>query len=110
VPQVEQKFKLKFQSEAKAEVKNLRTGKIHVLYMYWLNGSMDLYLGKKKEGGRLLAECDATNLIESKHILKIEPGVDAAMCVIMHVACLLFDQEWLTLSACYIPLWLSVIT
>jgi hypothetical protein len=109
VLQVVQKFKMQFQREAKAEVKDLCTGQSHVLYMYWMNGSMELYLGKKEDGGTLLAECEAKNVLESKHVLKIEPGVDSALCMIMHVACLLFDQEWLVSNNYYIPTWLPVI-
>jgi hypothetical protein len=93
VLQVVKKFKMQVQREAKAAVKDLGTGRSHVLYMYWMHGAMELYLGKKKEGGRLLAECEAKNLLKSKRNLSIKPGMDAAVCVIMHVACLLFDQK-----------------
>jgi hypothetical protein len=93
VLQVVKKIKFLFQSEAKATVKDLRTGQNRVLYMYWMNRSMELYLGKKKEGGTLLAECKAKYWPERKHTLKMKPGMDAAVCVIMHVAWLLFDED-----------------
>lgn len=95
--QVEKKSFKFIGSEAKAEVIDMRTQQRHTIYMYgnWSDFSMKLYLGKKKEGGRLLAEAGrnfgAHEFLsgQQEYVLRIEPGSDAALCVLM---CITYDE------------------
>lgn len=94
--QVQNKLKF-FGSEAKAVVTDKRTGQQHNIYMHgnWLDKDLKIYLGKKKEGGRLIAEANRKLGMQQilfgqeEYILRVEPGFDVAMCVIM---CIAFDE------------------
>ena len=90
--------KLKFiGSKCKATVTDLNTRQQLTLYMYgnWRGKTMELYLGKKKEGGRLLAEASRkfdighVLLDAQSYVLRVQPGVDTALCVLL---CVAFDE------------------
>lgn len=96
--QVTKKLKL-IGHEAKAVVQDLHTKQQHHIYMYgnWLEHNMKLFLGKKKEGGRLLAyasrQITAAELFLDRQTydLTVMPGVDSALCVLL---CIAFDEFW----------------
>lgn len=97
--QVVKKFKFFFGHEAKAVVRDQNTKRQHTVYMYgnWLERSMKLYLGKKNEGGCLLARASRPLtmgdmfLDRQTYNLTVFPGVDSALCVLM---CIAFDEFW----------------
>eukprot|EP00892_Ulva_mutabilis_P010375 jgi/Ulvmu1/770/UM010_0144.1 len=63
----------------------------------WLEHSVKIYLGKKKEGGRLLGYAHRQLnfgelfLDRQTYNLTVLPGSDAALCVIL---CVAFDEFW----------------
>eukprot|EP00892_Ulva_mutabilis_P010397 jgi/Ulvmu1/772/UM010_0146.1 len=92
--------KLKFIGhEAKATVRDQHTQQTHNVYLYgnWLEHSVKIYLGKKKEGGRLLGYAHRQLnfgelfLDRQTYNLTVLPGSDAALCVIL---CVAFDEFW----------------
>lgn len=84
-------------TEAKAVITDRATHKRHILYMYgdWGNSNMQLFLGKKSEGGSLLAKAGRDygwhDFLSGhqEYVLSIEPGVDVALCVLM---CITYDE------------------
>eukprot|EP00892_Ulva_mutabilis_P008074 jgi/Ulvmu1/5639/UM231_0001.1 len=86
--------------EAKASVKDHATQQMLDVYLYgsWHEHSVKMYLGKKKEGGRMLAHSQRKILSVGEmlldrqtYTLTVLPGVDAALCVIL---CIAFDEFW----------------
>ena len=98
--QVEQKLKF-IDSKCKATVTDLNTRQQMTLYMHgnWRSKTMEIYLGKKKEGGRLIAEAGRKFSMKDllldtqEYLLSVQPGVDTALCVVMCVAFDEFNKE-----------------
>ena len=68
-----------------------------MVYMYggFTQFGMQLYLGKRNEGGQLLATAERVLTMgeffggSQTYVLNVQPGVDGAFCVLM---CLAFDE------------------
>lgn len=69
------------------------------MYGDWLNADMTLHVGKKAQGGRLIATASRNfNMRDifansQTYILTVEPGVDVAMCVLLCIAYDEFNNE-----------------
>lgn len=93
-----EKFKF-FGHEAKAVIQDMLTKQQHTIYLHgnWLEYNAKLYLGKKAEGGRLLAYASRRVTMaeifadRQTYDLNIMPGVDVALCVLL---CIAFDEFW----------------
>lgn len=84
-------------TEATAVVRDCTTQQKHTVHIYGnlRDRTMEVYLGRRNEGGSLLACAErrfSRRAILSgrhKYVLNVEPGADIAMCVLM---CITYDE------------------